>query len=104
MADVFAGPFGEPPDEVLHEQWNIFRSLAQRRNGDWNDVQPVEKILTEGSSSHGRRQVTICCRADRCPWLRRPGLGGWSARRGGVSWRFLWILRVLSKWRSRELS
>ena len=62
MTDVLAGPFGEPPDEVLHEQWNIFRSLAQRRNGDRNDVQPVEKILTEGSSSHGRRQITICCR------------------------------------------
>src|SRR5215469_10011318 len=40
MTDVFAGQFGEPPDEVLHEQWNIFRSLAQRRNGDRNDVQP----------------------------------------------------------------
>ena len=28
-------PFAEPPDEILDEQWNILRSLAQRRNRDW---------------------------------------------------------------------
>src|SRR5258708_5863799 len=62
MTDVLAGSFGEPPDEVLHEQWNIFRSLSQRRNGDWKDIQPVEKILAEGSGSDGGRQVSIRCR------------------------------------------
>src|SRR5216684_7371821 len=59
MTDVLAGSFGEPPDEVLHEQWNIFRSLSQRRNRDWKDVQPVEKILAEDSGGDCSRQVTI---------------------------------------------
>src|SRR5215475_2482992 len=40
----------------------------------------------------------------RCPWLWRPGLGGWSARRCRFPRRLLRLLRVLSKWRSRELS
>ena len=54
--------FGITPDEVLHEQWNIFRSLAQRRNGDRKDVQSVEEILAEGPGRDGGRQVTIGCR------------------------------------------
>jgi hypothetical protein len=28
ITDVFAGPFGVTPNEILHEQWNIFRSLS----------------------------------------------------------------------------
>jgi hypothetical protein len=31
IADVFPGAFGESPDKILYEQWNIFRSLAQQR-------------------------------------------------------------------------
>src|SRR5262249_23514433 len=61
MTDGFARRCGEPPDEVLHEQWNIVHSLAQRRNGDRKDIQSVEKILAKGSARHGGRQVTIGC-------------------------------------------
>jgi hypothetical protein len=28
MSDGFAGLFGEAPNEVLDQQWNIFHSLA----------------------------------------------------------------------------
>ena len=53
MADMLTGAFCEPPDEVLQEQWNVFRSLAQRRNGDWKDIQSVEEILAESSRGDG---------------------------------------------------
>src|SRR6516225_8618323 len=62
MTNIFAGRLREPPDKVLDEQRNIFRPLAQRRNRDWKDVQPIEKILAEGSGGNSCPQVTICCR------------------------------------------
>jgi hypothetical protein len=34
-------------DEVLGEQKNIFRALAQRGHMDWKDIQPVEQIQTK---------------------------------------------------------
>jgi hypothetical protein len=61
ITDVFAALFGEAPDEILHQQWDIFRWLAERRNGDRKNIQPVEEILAEGSGSHGSPQVTIGC-------------------------------------------
>ena len=63
--------FGVTPNEILHEQWNIFRSLAQRRNRDRKDVQPVEKILAKGSGRDGGRQVTIGCRDQANVYLDR---------------------------------
>ena len=38
LSDVLAAPFREPPDEILNEQRDIFRSFAQRRNRDWEDI------------------------------------------------------------------
>src|SRR5579862_7337045 len=38
MAQVPASGFSVTPDEIFHEQRNIFRSLSQRRNLDWKDV------------------------------------------------------------------
>ena len=34
-------------DEILGEQKNIFRALAQRGHMDWKDIQPVEQIQTK---------------------------------------------------------
>src|SRR5262249_7603362 len=62
MTEVLTGGFGKTRHEVLHKQWDIFRSLAERRNGDREDIQPVEKILTKGPGRDGRRKFTIGCR------------------------------------------
>src|SRR5215831_14044909 len=62
MLNLLAGCVSVTPNEVLHQQRNIFGSLAQRRNRNGKDVQPVEEILAEGSRCHSRRQVTIGCR------------------------------------------
>jgi hypothetical protein len=48
-SEILARAFGESSHKVLHQQWNVFRSLTQRRSDDGKDVQPVIKILTEGS-------------------------------------------------------
>src|SRR5258707_10768481 len=71
MTNVLAGPFREAPDEILHEQRNIFRSFTQRRNRDWEDIQPVEKILAESSGSDSGLEVTIGCRDQANVYLDR---------------------------------
>src|SRR3954468_16002526 len=35
--------------EMLHQQWNVFSSLAQARQLDRNDVQAVIKVLAESA-------------------------------------------------------
>src|SRR5215467_1995503 len=71
MPDIFAGRIGETPNEILHEQWNIFRSFSQRRNRDWKDVQPVEEILAKSSGRDSGLQVAIRCRDQANVYLDR---------------------------------
>src|SRR5262249_52905703 len=54
--DILASRVAVTPYEILHEQWNVFRSFSQRRNRDWKDIQPVEEILTKGSGRDGGLQ------------------------------------------------
>src|SRR5262245_30804356 len=61
MPDLLAGAFSEASGEVFHEQWNIFRPLAERRNRDRKYVQPVEKILAKNSGGDGGREIPIGC-------------------------------------------
>src|SRR5262249_61744784 len=62
IRDTFSGFLGVASNEVLDEQRNIFGSLAQRRNYDRKNIQPVEKVGAEGSRRHRSPQVTIGCR------------------------------------------
>ena len=46
-------------DEILHQQRNIFRPLAQRRQVHGDDVQPIVEILAERPLLHHLRQVGV---------------------------------------------
>src|SRR6202789_4495796 len=59
MSDRFACRFGVTPDEIFDEQWNIRGPLAQRWHHNRNNIESVEKILTEGSGGDGSRQISI---------------------------------------------
>src|SRR6202041_2388059 len=54
-----AGRLGVTPNEIFDEQWNIRGSLAERWHHNRNNIESVEKILTEGSGSDGIRQIPI---------------------------------------------
>src|SRR5262249_26494772 len=69
IRDTFSGFLGVASNEVLDEQRNIFGSLAQRRNYDRKNIQPVEKVGAEGSRRHRSPQVTIGCRDH--PYINR---------------------------------
>src|SRR5215470_18019314 len=56
---TFPGLLGVACNKVRYEQWNIFRSLAQRRNSDRKNIQPIKKIPAESASRHCRPQITI---------------------------------------------
>jgi hypothetical protein len=71
MPHFLASRVGVTPNEILHEQWNIFRSLSQGRNRDWKDIQPLEEILAKGSGRDGGLQVTIGCRDQANVYLDR---------------------------------
>src|ERR1041385_7254220 len=61
MPDVLSRRFRISPDEVLHQQRDVFRPFAERRYRNRKHVQAVEKILAEGSAIHRRLQVPIGC-------------------------------------------
>src|ERR1700719_714850 len=54
------------PAELLHEmpdqQWNVFRTLAQRWNANGKNIQAIVKVRAEPLLVNQRRQVTICRR------------------------------------------
>ena len=35
-------------DQLVHQQWDVFHTLAQRRHFDREDVQAIVEVLTEG--------------------------------------------------------
>ena len=47
MTDVLSGPFRESPDELLHEEWNVLRSVVQRRKHDKERVEAIVQITAE---------------------------------------------------------
>ena len=47
LADVLAELVGEALEEMSGEQRDVLAALAQRRDADLDDVQPVEEILAE---------------------------------------------------------
>src|SRR5207247_680457 len=50
--------------EVLDQERNVLRPLAQRRKGDGNDVDAIEEILAERSRLDRLAQVAVCCGDD----------------------------------------
>src|SRR6266850_6388513 len=67
LADPTKGPAGLPrvaPDEVLHQDRNVFPPLSQRGHLEWEHVESIEEILAEYSLGHRGRQVTIGRRDD----------------------------------------
>ncbi len=55
----FAGCFSE---EVAHEQRDVLAPFAQRRHGDREDVEPVEKVRPELAGSRAAAEVAVRCR------------------------------------------
>jgi len=77
-----------------------------------NEFRVVERRVAEPGPGQVRIRVEACgvCHSDSAtveglfPIDWRPGLGGWPARGCRLPRRLLRLLRVLSKWGSRELS
>src|ERR1700758_440468 len=46
-------------DKVVYEQWNILFALAQRRQFDGKNIEPVVEITAKGPVRDGRLQVAI---------------------------------------------
>ena len=46
-------------DEVLNEQRDVFSTLAQRRNENWNDVQPEVQIFAKATGADFCQQVLV---------------------------------------------
>jgi hypothetical protein len=66
MSDCLAGRLGVTPNEIVDEQWNIRRSLAQRWNDNRNNIESVEK----DPGGRFRRQPQ---QADPDPWPQLAG-------------------------------
>src|SRR5678815_4165983 len=58
-------------DEVTDEKGNVLPPLAQRRNVNRNDVQPVEEILTESILGDLAFEILVRCREDADVYLDR---------------------------------
>jgi hypothetical protein len=43
---------GEPAQEVIGQQWNIFAPFAQWRHEERDDVQAIEQVLVQIANSH----------------------------------------------------
>src|SRR5712692_6135493 len=60
--NVPADPFPELNGEMPGQGCNVARSLAQRRDAERDDFEPVIKILSKSSGRDLRLQVAIRCR------------------------------------------
>ena len=47
-------------DKEIAECFDIFLSLAQRRNSDWDNIQTIKKVLSESTICNFRFQITVC--------------------------------------------
>src|SRR5580704_7735164 len=52
---------GEASDKIIHEVGYLFLALAQGRNADGDNVQPVVEVLAKGSLLQRRAQILIGC-------------------------------------------
>src|SRR5712671_876011 len=52
-SNLFTGFSCVTIDQVFHEQLNIVNALAQCRQSNWENVEPVEQILPKRAFSHG---------------------------------------------------
>src|SRR5207244_7181163 len=78
---VTAVPGSRLAPDVLHEDWNIFGPIAQRRHRDADDVEPVQQVEPEAAGGGFRPKVAVGCgRSEE----RRVGKEG--GARGGA-WR-----------------
>src|SRR5207302_464496 len=57
--DRLVHPPGEMLDEMAHEQWNVFRALAQRRHLDGKNIQPVVEVAAKLLLGHHTFQVAM---------------------------------------------
>lgn len=47
-------------DKEIAECFDIFLSLAQRRNSDRDNIQTIKKVLSESTICNFRFQITVC--------------------------------------------
>src|SRR5258705_5532148 len=60
--DVPVHPRSEFSYKIPDQIRNVPGTLAQRRKGDWKDVEPVEQIGTEPALAHHLHQINVGCR------------------------------------------
>jgi hypothetical protein len=63
--------------EVAHQQRDVVAALAQRRQVDGEDIEPVEQVFAEAALAHGLAQVDVGGRHHAA----RPPAGSWCRRR-----------------------
>src|SRR5881398_3251716 len=59
MFNLFSGSRRITIDKIIYEQWNILFPIAQRRQFDWKNVEPVVKITAKAAVCDSRLQITI---------------------------------------------
>src|SRR6266496_728535 len=59
MFNLFARSFGITIDKIIYKQRNILFPIAQRRQFDWKNVEPVVKITAKAAVCDSRLQITI---------------------------------------------
>src|SRR6267378_4741052 len=64
MFDLFSRSLRITIDKIIYEQCNVLFPLAQRRQFDWKNVEPVVKITAKGAVRDSRLQITIRRRDD----------------------------------------
>src|SRR5712675_2557923 len=64
MFDLFSRSRRITIDKIIYEQRNILFAIAQRRQFDGKNVEPVVKITAKGAVRDSRLQITIRRRDD----------------------------------------
>src|SRR6267154_5241614 len=59
LPDALAGFRGKPLDQIFDQERDVFGTLAERRDVDRKDVEPVKQILPECSCGNRFRQVAV---------------------------------------------
>src|SRR5215472_18542273 len=59
LFDLFSRLAGESLDEIFHEKWYVVFALAERRHGDWENVEPIEEVAAEASCGNRCLQITV---------------------------------------------
>src|SRR5262245_50829161 len=56
---LLACPGRVAPDEILHQQGDVFQPVTQWRHFDRKHIEPIEKVWPEGAGDRGLLQIPV---------------------------------------------